>query len=74
MLIFENCITKFHELSEQLSYDVKVKYTKSFKYLFYIHNAEVNVIVCLGLTLLSTFLQPYHDGVWLRQGAQCSLL
>ena len=33
------------------------------------------VCVCeLGLTLLSTIFQSYHDGVWLRQGAQCSLL
>ena len=29
--------------------------------------------VCLGFTSLSTLLQSYH-GVWLRQGAQCSLL
>ena len=30
---------------------------------------------CLfGLTSLSTIFQSYHDGVWLRQGAQCSLL
>ena len=27
------------------------------------------VIVCSGLTSLSTILQSYHDGVWLRQGA-----
>ena len=27
-----------------------------------------------GLTSLSTIFQSYHDGVWLRQGAQCSLL
>ena len=32
------------------------------------------VVVCLGLTSLSTIFQSYHDGVWLRQGAQCSLL
>ena len=24
-----------------------------------------------GLTSLSTIFQSYHDGVWLRQGAQC---
>ena len=30
--------------------------------------------VNLGLTSLSTIFQSYHDGVWLRQGAQCSLL
>ena len=32
--------------------------------------------VCLysGLTSLSTIFQSYHDGVWLRQGAKCSLL
>ena len=34
----------------------------------------VVVVVCSGLTLLSTIFQSYHDGVWLRQGAQCSLL
>ena len=27
-----------------------------------------------GLTSLSTIFQSYHDGVWLRQGAQCSPL
>ena len=32
------------------------------------------VVVCSGLTSLSTIFQLYHDGVWLRQGAQCSLL
>ena len=31
------------------------------------------VVVCSGLTSLSTTFQSYHDGVWLRQGAQCSL-
>ena len=34
----------------------------------------VCVCVYLGLTSLSTIFQSYHDGVWLRQGAQCSLL
>ena len=35
----------------------------------------VCVCVCVytGLTSLSTIFQSYHDGVWLRQGAQCSL-
>ena len=28
----------------------------------------------LGLTLLSTIFQSYRDGVWMWQGAQCSLL
>ena len=32
------------------------------------------VVVCSGLTSLSTIFQLYHDGVWLRRGAQCSLL
>ena len=32
------------------------------------------VVVCSGLTSISTNFQSYHDGVWLRQGAQCSLL
>ena len=31
------------------------------------------VVVCSALTLLSTIFQSYHDGVWLRQGAQCAL-
>ena len=35
---------------------------------------SICVVVCSGLTSLSTILQSYHDGVWLRQGAQCSLL
>ena len=34
----------------------------------------VVVVVCSGLTSLSTIFQLYHDGVWLRQGAQCSRL
>ena len=38
------------------------------------HIPCVVVVVCSGLTSLSTIFQPYHDGVWLRQGAQCSLL
>ena len=32
------------------------------------------VVVCLGFTSLSTIFQLYHNSVWLRQGAQCSLL
>ena len=32
------------------------------------------VVVCSGLTSLSTIFQSYHDGVWLRQGARCRLL
>ena len=41
--------------------------------LFYV---VVAVCVCVnsGLTSLSTIFQSYHDGVWLWQGAQCSLL
>ena len=34
----------------------------------------VVVVVCSGLTSLSTIFQSYHDCVWLQQGAQCSLL
>ena len=34
----------------------------------------VIVVVCSGLTSLSTIFQSYHDGVWLRQGAKCSRL
>ena len=33
----------------------------------------VVVVVCSGLTSLSTIFQSYHDGVRLRQGAQCPL-
>ena len=42
----------------------------------FIVNCEQNVVVvvCSGFTSLSTIFQSYHDGVWLRQGAQCSLL
>ena len=32
------------------------------------------VVVSSGSTSLSTIFQSYHDGAWLRQGAQCSLL
>ena len=38
------------------------------------HIPCVVVVVCSVLTSLSTIFQSYHDGVWLRQGAQCSLL
>ena len=38
------------------------------------HIPCVVVVVCSGLTSLSTSFQSYHDGVWLRQDAQCSLL
>ena len=40
------------------------------------YNAHIPcvVVVCSGLTSLSTIFQSYHDGVWLRQRAQCSLL
>ena len=40
------------------------------------YNAHIPcvVIVCSGLTSLSTIFQSYHDDIWLRQGAQCSLL
>ena len=34
----------------------------------------VVVVVCSGLTSLSTIFQSYQDGVWLRQEAQRSLL
>ena len=38
------------------------------------HIPCVVVVVCSGLTSLSTFFQSSHDGVWLRQGAQCSFI
>ena len=37
------------------------------------HIPCVAVVVCSGLTSLSTNFQSYHDVVWLRHGAQCSL-
>ena len=36
--------------------------------------ARTLACVYSGLTSLSIIFQSYHDGVWLRQGAQCSLL
>ena len=36
-------------------------------------NTDV-VVVCSGLRSLSTIFHSHYDGVWLRQGAQCSLL
>ena len=42
--------------------------------LQYLENLKMTVVVCSGFTLLSTIFQSYHNGVWLRQGAQCSLL
>ena len=36
--------------------------------------SSVNVVVCSGLMSLLTIFQSYHDDVWLRLGAQCSLL
>ena len=30
------------------------------------------LFICSGLTSLSTIFQSNHNGVWLRQGAQCS--
>ena len=41
---------------------------------YYQHIPCVAVVVCSSLTSLSTIVKSYHDGVWLRQGAQCSLL
>ena len=42
--------------------------------VFFEEKTFENVCVYSGLTSLSTIFQSYHDGVWLRQGAQCSLL
>ena len=36
-------------------------------------NYDEVVVVCSGLTSISTIFQSYHDGVWLRQEAECSL-
>ena len=38
------------------------------------HIPCVVVVVSSGLTSLSTIFLSHHDGVWFRQGAQCSLL
>ena len=46
-------------------YDEKDQYNEHIPY--------VVIVVRSGLTSLSTIFQTYHDGVWLRQGAQCSL-
>ena len=43
-------------------------YVKYCRYMF------VYLFVCSGLTTLSTIFQSHHNGVWLRLGAQCSLL
>ena len=53
--------------------------TKSFFFFFscFIFLHCLNMSVCLfdlGLTSLSTIFQSYRDGIWLWQGAQCSLL
>ena len=43
----------------------------------YIQCGPLNTHVCLfdlGYTSLSTIFQLYYDGVWIWQGAQCSLL
>ena len=41
-------------------------------------SVQLSFLWCLsvysGLTSLSAIFQSYHDGVWLRQEAQCSLL
>ena len=42
-----------------------------------LHETVLLVMFCLfdlGLTSLSTIFQSYRDGVWMWQGAQCSLL
>ena len=38
--------------------------------------SRLKLVGCSGLTslLMCFFLQSYDDGVWLREGAQCSLL
>ena len=38
------------------------------------HYDTLEACVYSGLTLLLTLFQSYHDGVRLRQGAQCSFL
>ena len=49
-------------------------YDKNDQYNEQLPCIVVVVVVCSGLTSLSTIFQSYHDGVWLRQGAQCSRL
>ena len=65
--------------SEALSWTKHVDQTSSS--CLYDENEQYNehipcvvVVVCSGLTSLSKKFQSYHDGVWLRQGAKCSLL
>ena len=48
-------------------------YNENDHYNEHIPCVVVVVVVCSGLTSLSTIFQSYHDGIWLRQGAQCSL-
>ena len=49
-------------------------YNENDQYNEHIPCVVVVIAVWSSLTSLSTIFQSYHDGVWLRQGAQCSLL
>ena len=49
-----------------------VIYSDFFKYIIHVV-WEYVVVVCSGLTSLSTIFLSYNDGVWLRQGVQCCL-
>ena len=70
--------TLFHD-SEALSWTKHVDPTSASG--LYDENNQYNehvpcvvVVVCSALMSLSIIFQSYHDGVWLRQEAQCSLL
>ena len=53
---------------------IKVVATTTSAFINNIQNNNVVVVVCSGLTSLSIIFQSYHDSLWLRQGAQCSLV
>ena len=46
---------------------LKMCFRNGFYYYFFFnqHLYELYVVVCSGLTSLSTIFQSYHDGVWL---------
>ena len=39
-----------------------------------IHSVRIVCVCVFRFNVASTIFQSYHDGGWLRQGAQCSLL
>ena len=59
--------------AENLKYGLHTKMSPKGAY-GKVNSVDPDYVACLGLTWLSTIFQSYHDGVWLRQGVQCSLL